>query len=85
MVAPSRPCIGCGYCCWLAPCSYGVLAYGPDGPCGGLVFKDGRHWCSAVEDDPILYIGLAIGEGCCCSSMNSWRREPIVDRTEYEV
>jgi hypothetical protein len=77
-------CIGCGYCCWKAPCSYGHTVYGPGGPCGGLVYRDGRHWCAALEKDPMLYIGLAIGAGCC-SSLNTWRREPIVDRTSGEV
>jgi hypothetical protein len=74
-------CIGCGYCCWRAPCSYGQTIYGFDTPCGGLVFRDGRHWCKAAEGEPLIAAGLAIGGGCC-SSMNSWRREPLTDRTK---
>ncbi len=74
-------CLGCGYCCWRAPCYYGSWKYGETGPCGGLVFRDGRHWCAAVLEDPSLTNALTIGVGCC-SSLNTWRRELIVDRTE---
>ena len=84
------PCIGCGYCCWKCVCSVGRnrgLRYSA-APCPLLVFHDGRHWCSVVEEAQGSYRelvchNLSIGAGCC-ESMNSWRFEPIIDRTGWE-
>lgn len=60
------------------------------GPCPELVWdeKAGRHWCRIVlEEGPPLEgtakKDLSIGEGCC-SSLNSWRREPIQDRRDWK-
>ena len=83
-------CIGSGYCCWKAPCMLAQRVHGPvSGPCPSLVFDKGRHWCGEVlkadEDDKLKIIdNLAIGAGCC-SSLNSWRREPIRDRTKWKA
>jgi|WetSurMetagenome_2_1015567.scaffolds.fasta_scaffold11132_11 hypothetical protein len=83
-------CIGCGYCCTVAPCSLvwehhllESLKPGWSG-CPSLVFKDGRHWCGVLlkaEGKEMIKVmaELFIGAGCC-SQLNSWRREPIVDR-----
>ncbi|MBW2673560.1 MAG: hypothetical protein JRD89_09130 [Deltaproteobacteria bacterium] len=70
-------CIGCGYCCSKTPCPFGATRYGAGAPCGGLVERDGRHWCRAVleakgEKRQWLKRNLYIGEGCC-SPLNSRR------------
>jgi len=83
----NNQCIGCGYCCVSATCVAGVEKFGVSKPCKGLKWDDEnkRHYC-------ILCIGenqssffyrkhLHIGEGCC-SNLNSWRREPLQDRTK---
>ena len=83
----TRPCIGCGYCCTQCVCSVGRNRGDSylDVPCRFLTFHGGRHWCGVVEQahsekyKELICRNLAIGEGCC-SGLNSWRREPIVDR-----
>ena len=79
-------CIGCGYCCLKAKCIAGARLYGvSDNTCEALVFdeKDQRHKCKLVMFGNSLsdhYKNeLHIGEGCC-SSMNTWRKEPIQNR-----
>lgn len=79
-------CCGCGYCCITAPCgAFPVEDVQKWRGCPELEFDGERHWCGLVlraSDDikETLYAGLAIGAGCC-SGLNSWRREPIQDRT----
>jgi len=81
-------CVGCGYCCWKVRCGVGIDLHGHGDKCPELMFKDGRHWCGVLlgnEED--LYTAwlrteLSVGEGCC-STMNSWRREPLQDRTNF--
>lgn len=78
-------CTGCGFCCAKVPCYYGAVTYGTDAPCGGLVWRDSRHWCRLVlERGSRTARALDIGKGCC-SGLNSWRREPFQDRTRKEV
>lgn len=82
-------CIGCGYCCHEAPCPVGQKLHGDGAPCPELHFAGGRHWCRWViscelqeeeGEGELAAKALDIGEGCC-SNLNRWRREPIVDRT----
>jgi hypothetical protein len=86
-IAP--PCIGSGYCCHKAPCGIGVARHGLlPGPCRSLVWsaEDQRHYCGEIlnaatpRERERLKEQLYVGEGCC-SSLNSWRREPLQDRT----
>ena len=90
-IAP--PCIGSGYCCWKAPCWLGLRVHGQiSGPCPSLTWspEDGRHYCGEVlkatepADRERLKAELYVGEGCC-SSLNSWRREPLQDRTNVDI
>jgi hypothetical protein len=83
-------CIGSGYCCWKAPCAEGQRVHNiSSGKCPSLVWEKGRHWCGLVLNaEPAeaerLKKSLYIGEGCC-SSLNSWRREELQDRTDWRV
>jgi hypothetical protein len=75
------PCIGCGYCCHQGICFVAKEQLGyHKGPCKALVWDGERHWCGLVLKDSSLKRPLAIGEGCS-SNLNSWRREPLRDRT----
>ena len=56
--------------------------YGPQAPCPGLVWDEeqGRHWCKLVreaaeERREAIKDGLAIGDGCSSSMVNTWRQE----------
>jgi len=91
---PTRPCLGCGFCCMKAPCGVltdrvkAALEDGWPNGCPELVFDEveGRHWCGVIlslktaTDREKLKTNLSVGEGCC-AGMNSWRREPLRDRT----
>ena len=78
-------CIGCGFCCWKTPCARGAMVYGTSAPCGGLVWDGTRHWCQlAIDNLEMMTEMIHIGAGCC-SSMNSWRHEPLQDRTKWEA
>lgn len=84
-------CIGCGYCCMKVPCQLVEVVGGEWHGCPHLTFAQGRHWCRLVvhyqlneglqpgSQDVDVNAVLSIGDGCC-SSMNSWRREPLQDR-----
>ena len=79
-------CIGSGYCCWKAPCVE-AAAQGVEGggPCPFLRWTAQRHACGLLLDaEPQeaqrLKRSLAVGAGCG-SALNSWRREPLKDRT----
>jgi hypothetical protein len=86
----SDDCIGCGYCCHKAPCAIGQRLHGNTAPCPELHFAGGRHWCRWViaqelkqdEAEGIMAKRAIDVDGGCCSGLNSWRREPIVDRTD---
>jgi len=86
-----RVCVGCGHCCMTGPCHLflerhpiDALSDGWKG-CPELVFKHGRHWCGIVigcvdvKEMFLMMVELGVGFGCC-STFNTWRREPIVDR-----
>lgn len=81
-----QKCIGCGYCCMEAPCSAAVRLYGNSYPCPALTWSEleQRHYCNLCQ------LPRAVGEAfreelCinagCCSNLNSWRREPLQNRT----
>lgn len=83
---PTRPCVGCGYCCRKAQCVVGLKAYGGAATyCPGLVWigspalpAGGRYYCKLVLDEQArgivkVALDLCIGEGCC-SSLNTERR-----------
>lgn len=85
-------CIGCGYCCAKATCAIGARLHGPQPRCPELLFVGGRHWCRWViscelkEDEAegiMAKKAIGVDDGCC-SPLNSWRREEIVDRTKGE-
>lgn len=77
-------CIGSGYCCMKAPCPISPSHLGPEETykgCSELLWEDGRHWCRLVTQSSggKVKLELSVGAGCC-SSLNSWRREPLRDR-----
>ena len=70
-------CIGCGYCCIKAPCMLAMHKYDNKiTECPELYWDGTRYKCKLANKHKD---GLAIGAGCCCS-MNSWRREPLIER-----
>lgn len=77
-------CIGCGYCCWKSPCYVAVRLHGPVSKCPSLVWNGKRHICKLMEIPGTLGENyrkeLHTGAGCS-SNLNSWRREPLQDRT----
>jgi len=76
-------CIGCGFCCLKAKCGASQRLYPGADVCPALEWNEERHICHLMELPGTLgelyREGLYAGEGCC-SGLNSWRREPIVDR-----
>ena len=78
-------CIGCGFCCWQTPCQTAIYHGGTTAPCKFLEWdeKDQRHYCELCRH-PILGEGYRklhdVGAGCN-SNLNSWRQEPLKDRT----
>ena len=80
-----RPCIGCVYCCTKCACVTVKMLYNNGlEKCPELIWNGERHVCGLMLlPDPLGHQyrkELASGEGCC-SSLNSWRYEPIIDRT----
>lgn len=75
-------CMGCGYCCCKAVCAFGRLRGAPvEAPCSFLTYRDGRHWCALVKQEPVAKSHMAIGAGCSSSLFNDWRNYPIINRT----
>jgi len=64
-------CVGCGFCCMQAPCCFG--AADESGRCLALHW-DGQQYRCLLADIPLVYEGMAMGEGCC-SSLNTWRKD----------
>jgi len=77
---PTYPCVGCGYCCRKAQCSWSQNRHGTQEVCPELEQKENRYWCKAA-DNPELAREVAIGAGCC-SPMNSDRGEAAVTLTQ---
>lgn len=74
-----RPCVGCGYCCLKAKCTYGQVHGGDVHPCQFLIWSEPgqRYVCELVikaGPGSSQAEGLAIGAGCC-SGMNTWRQD----------
>lgn len=85
---PVRACVGCGFCCVQAMCDAARRLYpAATRACPELKWTGERHVCGLMTaPDPIgrryrqeLYAGAG-----CCSGLNSWRRQPLVDRTAAE-
>lgn len=81
-------CKGCGYCCWKAKCWNALREHGyGDEVCPSLKWDGERHVCALMglpgDEGEAYRKDLFAGEGCC-SPNNSWRREPLKDRTHYE-
>jgi len=78
-------CIGCGYCCTRATCTLGRGLH-PLSPavslCPSLIWDNEkeRHFCQLALDDE-KYAKIIYANTGCCSALNSWRREPLQDRT----
>ena len=66
-----RDCVGCGFCCYKSPHYPGT-----NGICMNLEWDDKQDGIHGLTYRRMLYIG----EGCC-SGLNSWRREPLQNRT----
>ena len=82
----TKPCVGCGYCCLLAPCSASVRLYPGARRCPQLewVVADNRYVCGLMLIPGNLgheyKKELAGGEGCC-SGLNTWRQD-VKNRTK---
>lgn len=80
-------CIGCGFCCCQAPCDAGIRLYNGAVPCPALEWHDDekRHKCRLMclpgNIGRDFRLELYAGAGCC-SNLNTWRREPLVNRTK---
>ncbi len=76
-------CIGCGYCCIKTKCGAGIRLYGETTPCPALKWNRERHVCDLMQLTGSLGDSykkqLHAGAGCC-SNLNSWRREPLINR-----
>ncbi len=57
------PCTGCGTCCQLETCEAGIIAFGTDGLCPGLIWQKGRYWCLLVKLEASAPVGKMIAEG----------------------
>lgn len=85
--SPYEKCIGCGYCCVKAPCVASVRLYKESRPCPALVWDEDtkRHWCELGLLPGVLgeeyRKELYMNQGCCMN-LNSWRKDPLQDRTK---
>lgn len=80
-------CIGCGFCCFKTKCGVAMRLWPDADHCPSLIWSesDERHYCE------LMLINGKLGEGYreqlyagagCCSNLNSWRYEPLKDRTQ---
>ena len=78
-----KPCVRSGYCCKVAPCSFGEVTSPENSSCrflGGS--KSGEHFCTKYDEivsgspENGAEISPAFGSGCC-SPFNSERLELI--------
>ena len=76
---PTKPCVGCGFCCKKSPCILSLKIYGKVDVCPALIWDETNHryWCKACQIAGKLgakyRAELYIGEGCCCG-LNSDRQ-----------
>jgi len=80
-----KECVGCGFCCTKALCNAALRLYSTNTPpCPALVWNGTRNICNLMTLPGLLGENyrseLYAGEGCCCN-LNSWRKEPLEDRT----
>lgn len=84
MMNTIKECIGCGFCCIKAKCAAGARLYPSAEKCPALKWNGKRHVCDLMELPGIVGEAyrkeLYAGEGCCMN-LNSWRYEPLQDRT----
>ena len=82
-----RDCVGCGFCCMQTPCGACLRIYPGAKICPALKWNGKRHYCDLMTLPGNLGAEyrkeLYAGEGCC-SNLNSWRREPLQDRTQKD-
>ena len=79
----SMECVGCGWCCSVAPCPYSMTKYCVTHPCPALYWDGERYRCADVED--LRLTGCcAIGAGCSSTLFNAWRGLKIRRRPEIE-
>jgi hypothetical protein len=64
-------CVGCGYCCLTAICSWGKENK-VTGGCEYLVYDQWRYKCECIPAMREMK-----GTGCCCSFMNTWRKHTM--------
>jgi hypothetical protein len=64
-------CVGCGYCCWLAPCVLCRTRHGLVKRCPELFWDGSKYRCKLADN---YKEELAIGCGCC-SNLNTWRQD----------
>ena len=74
---PSKPCVGCGWCCLDNPCAVSHRRHGYTRRCPDLHWDQdqGRYVCLVMLDhalEPEHREGLHRGEGCC-APLNPWR------------
>jgi len=74
-----RKCVGCGYCCIMAPCVSSLHRWGVR-DCPALVWNGERYVCEMAGPWGKL---LQIGEGCI-GGPDSWRRN-VRNRDDQRV
>jgi len=81
-------CIGCGYCCTKTKCGAGNRLYASADICPALKWTGERHICDLMELPGSLgetYREQLYAGAGCCSNLNSWRYEPLKDRTKGSI
>jgi len=77
MVVDRFTCVGCGYCCSIAPCTASVRLYPGAKVCPQLIWEGERYRCGLMTISgtigPAYRLELAAGAGCC-SNLNPWRK-----------
>ena len=73
-------CIGCGYCCWEAPCSTAMELHGPIKICPELVWDGRRYRCKIID----LRREKGLANEFCCRPLNKWRLS-IKQRKHNEI
>lgn len=77
------PCVGCGWCCTLNPCSISRQVYPPEERearrCPALIWEAGRYACRLMRIDQgvgmVVSVALLAGEGCALLKHDPWRND----------
>ena len=73
-----KPCVRSGLCCKTATCAYGLAAGAEPKGCKFLNGdKPGFYSCGLAASNPAIAEGLYVGEGCCMSLFNQYRKEAV--------